>query len=65
MPTVGTKAAAGAGGLGLSAALVTLIIYFAGLHPPPEVVGALETVIGIPITYAAVWLTPHNGGTGP
>jgi multisubunit Na+/H+ antiporter MnhG subunit len=58
---MGAKAVAGTSSLGLSGSLVAVGLWAAGLTPPQEIVIALTTILAAPLTYLAVYFTPHNG----
>lgn len=58
---MGTKAVAGTSSLGIAGALVAVGLWAAGLQPPQEIVIALTTILSAPLTYAAVYFTPHDG----
>lgn len=57
---MGSKAAAGTTTIGLAAALIAVGLWAAGATPPQEIVLALQTIIAAPLTYAAVYFTPHK-----
>jgi hypothetical protein len=58
---MGTKAIAGTSSATLATALVAVGLWLAGLTPPQEIVLALQAIVSAPLTYIAVYFTPHNG----
>ena len=62
---MGAKAVAGTSSLGLSGSIVAVVLWAFGISPPQEIVIALSTIVAAPLTYAAVYFTPHNGAPAP
>lgn len=60
MNGIGSKAIAGTGALGIGTAIVTVGLYFLNLHPPQEIVEALQVIVNAPLVYAATYWAPHN-----
>lgn len=54
---MGSKAAAGAGSVALSSALVIVALWAVGLQPPQEVTISLKTLCDAALAYAAVYFT--------
>jgi multisubunit Na+/H+ antiporter MnhG subunit len=59
---VGAKAVAGTSSTGVSGALVAVALWALGFTPPQEIVIALTTLVSAPLTYVAVYFTPHTPG---
>lgn len=58
---MGNKAIAGTGTAPLAASLVAVALWYFNISPPQEIVLALQALVTAPLTYAAVYFTPHNG----
>jgi hypothetical protein len=58
---MGAKAVAGTSSLGLSGSIIAVGLWAAGIQPPQEIVIALTTILAAPLTYLAVYFTPHDG----
>jgi hypothetical protein len=57
---MGNKAIAGTGTGSLAASLVAVALWYFGVSPPQEIVLALQGLVAAPLTYAAIYFTPHN-----
>ncbi len=57
---MGAKAVSGASSMPLSAVITAVVSYFANIHPPQEIVLAIQALVTVPLTYVLVYFTPHT-----
>lgn len=57
---MGSKAVAGTSAGALASALVAVALWALHITPPQEIVLAMQALVTAPVTYLAVYFTPHN-----
>lgn len=57
---MGNKAVAGTGATALAAAITAVALWGFHVTPPQEILLALQTIVAAPLTYFAIYFTPHK-----
>lgn len=62
---MGSKAVAGTSTTALAGAFVAVVLWALHITPPQEIVLAMQALVAAPLTYLAVYFTPHDGSAPP